>query len=131
MEYLILLGIDGVFIVKVWKMMQNKEMLCHRKRERCYSFMRDKEWRICTRCLCINIGIALFPLVLYIVKQWDVSLFLLMVLSIVMQAPMIIDGMTQKFKKRKSNNFLRTVTGLISGIGLSIGISIFLIIGGY
>ncbi|MNU00078.1 hypothetical protein D3C72_2431140 [compost metagenome] len=35
---------------------------------------------------------------------------------------MLIDGYTQKWGWRKSNNFIRIVTGLLSGIGVSIGI---------
>ena len=40
-------------------------------------------------------------------------------LGVILQFPMVIDGVTQKLEWRESNNVLRVLTGGISGIGLS------------
>jgi uncharacterized membrane protein len=40
--------------------------------------------------------------------------------GIVLQVPMLIDGFTQLFGWRESTNWLRTMTGLCSGFGLSV-----------
>jgi uncharacterized membrane protein len=42
-------------------------------------------------------------------------------IGIIVQIPMVVDGVTQKLGWRESNNFLRIITGSLSGLGLSIG----------
>lgn len=70
---------------------------------------------ICSRCLSILLGYLFVPLFLvYPLPIW---------VGLLAQTPMLIDGFTQKWGWRQSNNFLRTITGLVSGIGLSIGIA--------
>ena len=70
---------------------------------------------ICARCLAMLTGFFAIPLFLfYPLPLW---------LGILLQFPMLIDGTTQLKGWRTSNNTLRTVTGLLSGIGLSIGIT--------
>lgn len=131
MEYFVLVLIDVLFIMRIIKMMNNNEMRCHRMPERCLKIIRDKHWRICTRCLFMNIGIVLYPLVFYIVKTNNVSLMILIVACIGLQLPMLVDGITQSRKLRESNNILRAVSGFGSGLGLSLGICFMLLIGGY
>lgn len=89
---------------------------CHRKEERCYKFMRNYKNRICSRCFSMIIGLCLLP----IIVQINPKGVYLLILGISLQLPMLIDGITQAKKKRTSNNFLRTITGLISGIGLAL-----------
>ncbi len=131
MEFIILVIIDFCFMLKIWSMMKKGQMRCHRKKERCLKVMRNKEWRICSRCLFINIGICTYPLVILVIKQHSITAGWLVSLGIAMQFPMLIDGVTQQLMKRTSNNVLRSITGLVSGIGLATGISFVLLIGGY
>jgi uncharacterized membrane protein len=49
----------------------------------------------------------------------DISFLKLLVLGVLLNFPMVVDGYTQLHGWRVSNNFLRSVTGLISGIGMS------------
>ena len=91
---------------------------CHRKEERCYKFMRKYEKRICSRCCSIIIGMCTLPIIVLISPE--IEWIKLILLSIILQVPMLIDGATQAKKLRVSNNFLRTVTGLCSGIGIAI-----------
>lgn len=131
MEYFTLVLIDCLFVARIIKMMKNNQMRCHRKPERCLEMIRDKHWRVCTRCLFMNIGVVIYPLIFYIVKATNVSLIILAVACIGLQLPMLVDGISQSRKLRESNNILRAVSGFGSGLGLSLGISLILLIGGY
>ena len=92
---------------------------CHRKPERSF-FWRGKQFPVCARCTGIHIGYLTFPLFMFNVFTlniwWTIALML----------PTYIDGLTQAFFKRESNNILRVTTGLMAGIG---GMSLVAIIG--
>lgn len=94
---------------------------CHRKPERSF-FWKGKQFPVCARCTGIHIGYIAFPLFMFNVFTlniwWTIALML----------PTYIDGLTQAFFKRESNNFLRVATGLMAGIG---GVSLVAIIGKY
>ncbi|WP_285841842.1 DUF2085 domain-containing protein [Sutcliffiella horikoshii] len=89
---------------------------CHRKKERSL-IIRGRQFPMCFRCMSIMLGyLAVIPLL------WmtaDVSFFNMLVVGILLNIPMVIDGYTQLRGWRVSNNFLRSSTGLISGIGMS------------
>ena len=89
---------------------------CHRIPERCLH-IKGKLMPICTRCFAILLGYLFVPIML---TFKDLPLYSAILLSI----PMLVDGFTQKWKWRKSNNSLRFITGLLFGIGQSIFISI-------
>jgi len=79
---------------------------------------------ICSRCLSILIGSLFLPVFFFYPQPLWIGLLL--------QLPMVIDGVTQAKGLRTSTNRLRTLTGLGSGVGLAIGItSIFYLIIGY
>jgi uncharacterized membrane protein len=44
-------------------------------------------------------------------------------IGILLQMPMVADGWTQLKGWRNSTNTIRTVTGLMSGVGLAVGIT--------
>lgn len=94
---------------------------CHRKPERSF-FFKGKQFPVCARCTGIHIGYITFPLFMFNVFTlniwWTIALML----------PTYIDGLTQTFLKRESNNFIRVTTGLMAGIG---GMSLVSIIGKY
>ena len=94
---------------------------CHRKPERSF-FWKGKQFPVCARCTGIHIGYIAFPLFMFNVFTlniwWTIALML----------PTYIDGLTQAFFKRESNNILRVTTGLMAGIG---GVSLVAIIGKY
>lgn len=92
---------------------------CHRKKERCYKFMRNAPLRICSRCSSILLGyFVIIPMVLYDLNNY-LSIKELLIIALILQLPMLIDGITQAKGYRLSSNFLRTITGLCSGFGLS------------
>lgn len=92
---------------------------CHRKKERCYKFMRNDPLRICSRCSSILLGyFVIIPMVLLDLNKC-LNVTELLIIALILQLPMLIDGVTQAKGYRLSNNFLRSITGLCSGIGLS------------
>lgn len=86
---------------------------CHRLESRSLKF-RGKKMPLCARCTTMLLGFLGIPILL------ACGLKLPLYLGVVFQIPMLIDGFTQKWKWRKSNNTLRVITGLISGFGMSI-----------
>lgn len=89
---------------------------CHRKKDRSL-VIRGRQFPMCYRCMSILLGyLAVVPLL------WmaaDVSFFKMVALGVLLNIPMVMDGYTQLRGWRMSNNFLRSFTGLISGIGMS------------
>jgi len=83
---------------------------CHRLPERSFK-IRGKVFPLCARCTSIYVGYLFLPVLLFM------DLHLSFLIGIVLNLPMLLDGVTQQKGYRKSNNFLRTVTGLLSGIG--------------
>lgn len=131
MELLLLVVIDIGFIYRIIKLMNENKLRCHRLKSRCLPIMRDRPWRICSRCLFIYIGIVCYPLVYIVLKPTGVHIFASLLLVVMMQVPMLADGLSQRFSARKSNNWLRSLTGFIAGLGLSVLICTLIFIGGY
>jgi uncharacterized membrane protein len=83
--------------------------LCHQKPERSF-FYKEKQFPVCSRCTGIVIGAAA-GFVLASLTQPT----LIFVLGFI---PLIIDGTTQYYGLRTSNNTLRFVTGLLCGFSI-------------
>lgn len=72
---------------------------------------------LCTRCFAILLGYLFVPVTVLasvVVPLW---------IPVIMAIPLILDGFTQLWKWRESNNALRFVTGLLFGIGQAMLIS--------
>ena len=95
-------------------------VFCHRMPERSF-FWNGKQFPLCARCTGIHLGYITFPFFLF--DYWTLNLTITILLII----PTYIDGLTQAFFRRESNNPLRFITGLSSGIGM---MSLIAIIGG-
>ena len=91
--------------------------LCHAKVERCFK-IRNYTFPICSRCCGLLIGIPISIILLSLLANIPLIIAIFLVL------PLIIDGMTQSFTKRFSNNHLRFFTGIMFSLGL------FFILGG-
>lgn len=90
------------------------EVPCHRISERCHH-INGKAMPICARCLAMLSGFLFVPLFLF--------LHIPFVFALLMQVPMLIDGITQRKGWRVSTNPIRSITGLVSGLGLAVGIT--------
>ncbi len=89
--------------------------LCHRRPERSF-FIRGHQFPVCSRCTGIIMGAAFFMVYSYIEPihyDWN-----MLVVSILLQLPYIIDGFTQYLGLRESNNTLRFITGFMGGVGV-------------
>ncbi|MEJ8547950.1 DUF2085 domain-containing protein [Brevibacillus borstelensis] len=95
------------------KMMSLSFVPCHRMPSRSL-IIRGKRLPLCARCTAILSGYTLLPLLLFVpfTIPWYAGVLL--------QVPMLVDGCTQYLQWRESNNVLRVVTGLLSGVGQSI-----------
>lgn len=87
--------------------------LCHKNIDRSIKCIGIEQY-LCARCLGIIIGIILGTVLSIFVKNIAYYIVFLMVI------PLIIDGVTQSFGIRESNNKLRLVTGILFGIGCSL-----------
>ena len=83
---------------------------CHKIPERSF-FYKGKQFPVCARCTGMLLGYLSFPL--YVLHIFTANIFIVLELNI----PAYIDGLTQAANLRESNNTLRLITGLLSGIG--------------
>ena len=93
------------------------KLLCHRKPERSF-FIKGHQFPVCARCTGFYTGLLAYLIFSQFYQvTYDLNIF---ILSIILLIPVSIDGFTQLFGLRESNNTLRFVTGFIGGIGLII-----------
>jgi uncharacterized membrane protein len=90
---------------------------CHRNPERSF-FWKGKQFPVCARCTGFHLGYLTFPIFLFSLLTFNIWWTIALIL------PAYIDGRTQAFLKRKSNNLLRVTTGIMAGTGLMSLISI-------
>lgn len=84
---------------------------CHQLPHRSF-FFRGKQFPVCARCTGIYLGYLTFPFFTF-------GLFYLNVwISMAFALPALIDGLTQHYFNRESNNLLRLFTGFVCGVGM-------------
>ncbi len=83
--------------------------LCHQKPERSF-FYKQKQFPVCSRCT----GIVIGAVIGFIIASITAPNFLFILGFL----PLIVDGTTQYFGLRTSNNTLRFITGLLCGFSL-------------
>lgn len=83
--------------------------ICHQKPERSF-FYKGNQFPVCARCTGIYAGYIFIPIFLF----FPINLLT----SIVLLIPAILDGTTQAYCNRESNNILRVITGFMFGAGL-------------
>lgn len=88
------------------------KLICHRMPERSF-FYKGHQFPVCARCTGVYLSIITAPLIKYL----NLTLNALMLLGFALLIPMAVDGITQLFKLRESNNYLRLITGFLGGIG--------------
>jgi uncharacterized membrane protein len=94
--------------------------ICHRLPERSF-FIFDRQLPVCARCLGIYVafflGVVIFAL--NIIAFQNLTWYSVGLITSLLILPTAIDGFTQLFGLRESNNFLRLITGLLAGFGFS------------
>jgi uncharacterized membrane protein len=100
----------------------SKLPICHRLPDRTFN-IRGHYFPVCSRCTGLYVGALLFfTYSLFFFIDYTVTVILM---AFIITFPMIIDGLTQYFRFRESNNGLRFITGFISGVGIALLISFF------
>jgi uncharacterized membrane protein len=97
-------------------------MPCHRMRDRSM-IVKGKQFPLCFRCMGILLGILLGIPFTWLLFPSLTLLHLLLGGALIF--PLLVDGFTQKWEWRRSTNMLRLLTGLLCGMGLSLGIVLF------
>ncbi|WP_296848276.1 DUF2085 domain-containing protein [uncultured Methanobrevibacter sp.] len=92
-------------------------LICHRKPERSF-FIKGHQFPVCARCTGFYISLIIYFTYAYYFFI-DYNLFLI-IFGCILLIPAVIDGLTQFFEYRESNNVLRLITGLMGGLGLGI-----------
>lgn len=92
-------------------------LICHRIPERSF-FIKQHQFPVCARCTGFYISLALYFIYTYYFFVHYTS-FLLMI-SVILLMPTVIDGLSQLLRYRESNNILRLILGLMGGMGLGI-----------
>jgi len=90
---------------------------CHQKTERSFKINKH-QFPVCARCTGFYISIFV-----YTILAMNITIIYTdytTIISILLLIPFIIDGITQLFELRESNNILRLITGLLGGFGLMI-----------
>ncbi len=90
---------------------------CHRLPERTFK-IREHYFPVCSRCTGIYLGG--FSYFIYVYFYYVDYSYLLLLLAFLMTLPTFLDGSTQLFGFRKSNNVLRFFSGVMAGVGLAI-----------
>lgn len=89
---------------------------CHPLPERCIH-IKGKPMPICARCFAMILGYIFVPFL--VIAQIHAPIWIPVLLTL----PLLIDGFTQMWKWRTSNNVVRIITGLMFGLGQSVFIS--------
>jgi uncharacterized membrane protein len=105
------MGIVGRIVIKKMRLLDI--VPCHRMKSRSIT-IKGYTLPLCARCTGILLGYLFFPFLL--IAGIHLSLWLGLFLNV----PMVIDGWTQKRQYRMSNNVLRVITGIMSGLGQSV-----------
>ncbi len=91
--------------------------ICHRLPDRTFK-VRDWYFPVCARCT--GFYIAAFSYFIYVYFFYIDYTPTLIIFAFLMMIPAFIDGLTQYYGLRVSNNILRLFTGLMGGVGLAI-----------
>ncbi len=91
------------------------DYICHRRPDRSF-FYKGHQFPVCARCTGFYIsGIASIILLKFYPVPYTLTTLLI---GTILLIPCAIDGFTQLFEMRESNNILRLITGILGGIGL-------------
>ena len=92
-------------------------LICHRIPERTFN-IHGIYFPVCARCTGFYLGAFSYFIYAYFFYI-DYTIYLV-ALGILMMIPTFLDGFTQLWGSRMSNNTLRLLTGLLGGVGLAI-----------
>ena len=86
-------------------------VVCHRIPHRSF-FFRGRQFPVCARCT--GIYAAYLTLPVFTFDWWSPGI----IISALLLIPAVLDGLTQAYFDRESNNTLRFISGILAGSGL-------------
>jgi len=92
--------------------------ICHQYPSRCF-YVFGSNMGLCARCFSIY-SVILIVCILSVFFDISVSLKNRFLIALSFVVPLLLDGISQYFRVRESNNYFRLLTGLFAGIGISI-----------
>ena len=108
--------INKSYLVNIYRLFLDLP-ICHRLPDRTFN-IRGHYFPVCSRCTGFYIGaFTYFTYVYFFYVQYTI---VLIIFAFLMIMPTLLDGLTQLFGFRDSNNILRLFTVLIGGVGLAI-----------
>jgi uncharacterized membrane protein len=95
--------------------------ICHQRPDRSF-FIFGKKLPLCARCLGIYLSFFVGIIIAILNIDWLMNFkFLQIIIFLVVGiTPLLIDGFTQLYKLRESNNILRLITGALMGFVCSV-----------
>jgi uncharacterized membrane protein len=102
-------GLGPVILVR-YKKRQFYLCICHHRKDRSIWFF-GLEKIFCARCCGIISGLIIGIPLRFLGVTFPISVSLILII------PLIVDGITQLFECRESNNVFRVISGLLFGIG--------------
>lgn len=93
---------------------------CHQIPSRCL-WILESNIGLCSRCFFLYLSFFIGSILLLIIKKQNLmSLKKTFLVFLLMVSPLIIDGTTQFVTNYLSNNFLRSISGLLGGFGFAL-----------
>ena len=92
--------------------------ICHQHSPRSLFFF-ESNIGLCARCFAFYVTVLLYILVLFFIDI-KIQNLLKIYIFFLFVSPLVIDGITQLFQFRESTFLLRTITGAMAGIGVSV-----------
>lgn len=94
------------------------KLICHQYPSRCF-YLFGSNMGLCIRCFSVYSTIFIFCILSVFV---DIKIYLKSksIIALALCIPLLVDGITQYYGLRESNNFLRLFTGFSAGMGISI-----------
>jgi len=90
---------------------------CHRQPERCFK-IAGHNFLLCSRCTGLLMGFFGFFMLVFLNLQIPAFAGLILML------PMVLDGVSQFFSFRESNNLLRLLTGFLFTFGFMVLVAV-------
>lgn len=102
--------------------------ICHQRPDRSF-FIFNKKIPLCARCSGIYVSFVIGMVFAIFNINWLINfkLYQILVFFIIGIIPLLVDGFTQLYKLRESNNILRLITGLLTGFVCSTTLSYLII----
>ncbi len=92
--------------------------ICHQFPSRCL-YMFESNMGLCSRCFSIYSTLFLCS-ICFIYINTKLSWKHRSIIALTLFIPLIVDGTTQLYNLRVSNNYIRLITGMMAGLGISI-----------